>query len=722
MMSRKEVARRIFLRETITTTLGAGALALLGRSGIARTLGAHTSGLASGPAREVNPNCVQSFTGPGLWRIAEPPTGTLYHGVYPGHCDDPARCDTPGEGSGEEDNVALTDLLSYSSAVGSSVPLAWVYFSNNWGHSDLFPMDTARWIREQKSVPFIRLMLRKNTDTENCQGSKAAENVYTLERINAGCFDDKLRAWGKEARTFATPLIVEWGTEVNGCWFHWNGKWHGKESGASLFRNAFRHIVRLVRDEAGAENVTWVFHATAAGDPDSSSAGNEWNRICRYYPGDYFVDWIGLSVYGADAPLTSAPCVSFETRMNRGIEELGELKTRKPLFVLEFGAPGSHLGCDAADVECQPEQCDAAKWGDDALRLLTGNHWPEVRGFSWWNEVWADETEDEGKKKKYVMNMRVQSVKRLKEVFQRRLGDRPGLLSCPTYRRVEAHSTQLKLLVPAYFSPGGAGAKHWDALVEAAHDVEVVAIANPQDGPGPKADSDYRRYIEKMVAQGATVLGYVRTNYGAVPLKKVQDDVRKWLDWYEPVGGFFFDEQWPDDKGKHGEDMISHYRTIFDDARRQLATKKKCGGLVISNPGMNCSERYLTEAGADVLCLYESPERPEVGDGKPFVNFEAPAWMKGHQPHHFAALVLQVGSVETMRNYLRKAAADGFGYAYITERPPHDPSGKHCTQCEAAKPVAASCEEECNPWNRLASYWKEEVVSVQVGMTPLSCR
>jgi hypothetical protein len=715
------LTRRNFIIKTSTATLGVGALAMFDGACIACATVGRQPGPAPPPAPDVAPACAPPPTEAGLWRVAEPPAGSLYHGVYPGHCEDPERCDTPGEESGEEDNIASRDLTSYSASAGADVPVAWVYFSNNWGRSESFPNDTAVWIRGQRCVPFIRLMLRTNTDTEECESSKAAEKKYTLEKINAGCFDEQLRAWGLAAKNFGTPLIVEWGTEVNGCWFHWNGKWHGGEKGASLFRNAFRRIVRIIRDKAGARNITWVFHATSAGDPDASAAGNEWNRICRYYPGDDFIDWVGLSVYGADAPLKDAPCVSFETRMNKALAELGELKGRKPLFILEFGAPGNHPGCDTSDGQCQPAQCDAGAWAGDALRLLLNNHWPEVRGFSWWNEIWKDETEVDHKKVEFVMNMRVQSVKGLKEKFHSRLHERPGVLVCPAYRRVEVRPTQLRLLVPAYFDPSGSGAAQWGALIEAASGAEVVAIANPQDGPGKKSSDAYKHYIAEAAAHGATVLGYVSTRYGAVPLKKIQDDVRKWLDWYEQIGGFFFDEQPSEDKGNHGEDLIAHYRGIFEYARQEMS-KKACGGLIVSNPGTVCSERYLVDARADVLCLYESPERREEAGGKPFGDFSPPTWMKRHKPHHFAALVMQVESAETMKEYLRKAAADGFGHAYITERPPRDPSGKHCTDCGAAKHVTASCDEDCNPWNRLAKYWKDEVESVQIGRPTPSCR
>lgn len=154
--------------------------------------------------------------------------------------------------------------------------MAWVYFSNNWGRDARFPEAAASWIRDQRSVPFISLMLRKDLKKQECGASKSREDKHPLEKINAGCFDDKLLTWGKAAAAFGTPLVVEWGTEVNGCWFHWNGKWHGKEAGASLFRNAFRRIVRIVPDEAGARNITWAFHANGSGDPDpSESPDNE---------------------------------------------------------------------------------------------------------------------------------------------------------------------------------------------------------------------------------------------------------------------------------------------------------------------------------------------------------------------------------------------------------------------------------------------------------------
>ena len=49
---------------------------------------------------------------------------------------------------------------------------------------------------------------------------------FTLARIVRGDLDADLRAWADGARRFGSPLLAEFGTEVNGFWFPWNGRWN----------------------------------------------------------------------------------------------------------------------------------------------------------------------------------------------------------------------------------------------------------------------------------------------------------------------------------------------------------------------------------------------------------------------------------------------------------------------------------------------------------------
>lgn len=310
--------------------------------------------------------------------VPTPEAGFFYHGIY------------PGGRSGHEDDITAADVDAYERAVGKKA--VWIYFSHNWFRGRAFPLRTARWIRARGSTPFIRLMLR----------SSAAENrnegVFTLTALAEGAFDKDLAAWGDAAREFGSPLLVEWGTEMNGEWFPWNGGRNGgPRTGPERFRAAYRHIVEAVRG-AGATNVVWVFHVNAADNP-----ADDWNRFENYYPGDDVVDWLGISAYAAVTP-REPEWAPFRTMIDDTAQRLGALALRKPIYVLEFGAPAHH------------PRGDAARWADEALRDLLSGRWPAVRGFSWWNEHWENDDVPS-----HDTDMRVQAVPGLAAVFRARL-------------------------------------------------------------------------------------------------------------------------------------------------------------------------------------------------------------------------------------------------------------------------------------------------------------
>ena len=295
----------------------------------------------------------------------------------------------------------------YELAVGKSA--AWVYFSHNWYAGRRFPLETATWIREAGSVPYIRLMMRSDA----VQGD--TEPVFTLQRIIDGDFDDDLRAWGRAARDFGSPLIAEFGTEVNGEWFSWNGVWNGggalggygepdEPDGPERFRDAYRHIIGLTH-EVGAHNITWVFHANGGDVPDE-----EWNRLENYYPGDEWVDWIGVSVYGAQTPIEDV-WPTFRDQMDAVYPRLATLSPGKPIVLLEFGvAARNPLG-------------DQAVWAEAALDDLTRLRWPRLIGFSWWNEFWQNDDNP-----KHDTTMRVQDNPQLAAVFRRLVGENEAVL------------------------------------------------------------------------------------------------------------------------------------------------------------------------------------------------------------------------------------------------------------------------------------------------------
>jgi hypothetical protein len=304
-------------------------------------------------------------------KIGLPGDGKLYHGVF------------PGGPKGDESAPTLDDLTPYETKSGRRV--AWVFFSHEWFKGRAFPDDTVQWIHRHGAAPYIRLMLRSSTK------QNVAEPLYRLEDIAAGKFKDDLAAWGKAAGRVGFPLIAEWGTEMNGKWFSWNASFHGKAAGTELFKRAYQTIVNTTRD-AGARNVTWVFHVNHEDDP-----ADAWNHLEKYDPGTDYTDWIGVSLYGAQAPDEQSWSV-FSKRMAEVYPRLEKLPGDRPIMVCEFGfTDGNPRG--------QP-----GVWAKDALDSLFAGRWPRIKGFSWWNEGWDDD--DHGR-----TEMRLQEVPELANVF-----------------------------------------------------------------------------------------------------------------------------------------------------------------------------------------------------------------------------------------------------------------------------------------------------------------
>ncbi len=327
--------------------------------------------------------------------VGVPPAGELYQGIYPGGV------------TGEEDDITPQGLHSFESTVGKAA--AWVYFSDNWYQSRRFPTETATWIRAAGSVPFIRLMMRSDPNEDH------AEPTFTLQRIINGDFDADLHAWAADAQAFGTPLLVEFGTEVNGEWFPWNGIWNGggtlagygdphQADGPERFRDAYRHIITIARQER-ATNIQWVFHVNNADSPDV-----DWNHLENYYPGNDWIDWIGVSAYGALTPMDD-DWPSFRGEMDAVYPRVAALSPDKPIVVLEFGtAARNPLG-------------NQAVWAQAALTDLTSHRWPRIIGFSWWNEFWENDNS-----RRDDTTMRVQDNPDLAKVFQKLVGQNSAVL------------------------------------------------------------------------------------------------------------------------------------------------------------------------------------------------------------------------------------------------------------------------------------------------------
>ncbi|WP_089154294.1 glycoside hydrolase family 26 protein [Micromonospora sp. NBS 11-29] len=184
---------------------------------------------------------------------------------------------------------------------------------------------------------------------------RATQPDYRLARIARGDFDPYLRSWAQGVRSLGYPVAIRFAHEMNGDWYPWCERANGNRAGDYV--RAWRHV-HDVFAEAGATNVTWVWSPNARWD--KTTAG-----VTGLYPGDEYVDWVGVTGYYGSGAFTKTYW-SFDEIFGPTIAEIRKV-TDRPLVVTETGA------ADAAGHK--------ARWIRDTFRALP--RYPHLIGLIW---------------------------------------------------------------------------------------------------------------------------------------------------------------------------------------------------------------------------------------------------------------------------------------------------------------------------------------------------
>ena len=171
---------------------------------------------------------------------------------------------------------------------------------------------------------------------------------------------------------FARPVLLRWAWEMNGDWYAWGGVKNPEHSAG--FVKCWQRIHRIFADQ-GATNVSWVW------SPNWDSAtGESWNQIQDYYPGDQYVDWVGMSGYNlhreTPAGLYDAVYTLYSARKPIMITEAGSVDrggTTKGDWITTFAQwAGERPGVGAVtwfDTDTHPGYAEKWRIDTDAASL-----------------------------------------------------------------------------------------------------------------------------------------------------------------------------------------------------------------------------------------------------------------------------------------------------------------------------------------------------------------
>jgi len=115
-----------------------------------------------------------------------------------------------------------------------------------------------------------------------------------LEAIENGSQDAIIKDFAAKAKAYGQPFFLRFAHEMNGDWYPWSGFNTGGATnvGPAKYVSAWQRVWWIFKLE-GADNVVWVWAPNWKSVPDKP-----WNALQSYYPGNMYVDWVGVDFYG----------------------------------------------------------------------------------------------------------------------------------------------------------------------------------------------------------------------------------------------------------------------------------------------------------------------------------------------------------------------------------------------------------------------------------------
>jgi hypothetical protein len=265
----------------------------------------------------------------------------------------------------EEDPTAIAaDVRSQY-----GVTPAGVMWFDSWASGRAFPVTEAKALWRRGIMPHYTWEPWNTTLGPNDPGQ------IRLQAIIDGAWDGYISARAREFAAVRKPILVRWGHEFNGNWYPWGIA--NNNADPSLYVQAYRHVHDLA-GAAGARNVQWVWAFNNGSSPDEA-----YNDPAAAYPGDAYVDWVGIDGYNWGFGPSWDPAgdhwTSFDATFAAGYAKARAVAPNRPVMLGEF-----------ASTE---DGGDKARWLEDMDTVLRSGAYPDLRLLTYFDvikeEAWS---------------------------------------------------------------------------------------------------------------------------------------------------------------------------------------------------------------------------------------------------------------------------------------------------------------------------------------------
>ncbi|WP_051617263.1 glycoside hydrolase family 26 protein [Desulfonatronovibrio hydrogenovorans] len=217
------------------------------------------------------------------------------------------------------------------------LPVTFINFFLQWPEDPKqinFPAQTFKDVHDFGAVPVLTW--------EPMYYEGMTEHMIPADEILRGRYDGYIEYFAGRIKDMGKPVIVRFAHEMNLSRYHWGGtiEEYGPES-PKRYAKLFRHVVEVFRQQ-GAENALFAFCPNNESVPSPKyDAHAYWNTAQNYYPGDDYVDILGMDGYNWGTTRTidehgwSSRWLSFAEIFQDIFLELRQINPGKPLYVFE---------------------------------------------------------------------------------------------------------------------------------------------------------------------------------------------------------------------------------------------------------------------------------------------------------------------------------------------------------------------------------------------------
>jgi hypothetical protein len=237
---------------------------------------------------------------------------------------------------------------------------------------DEFPAKACKGLHERGIIPHLTWELFRPSQDPNNARQTGPDGYEGFNDVLAGKYDDYIERFAKDAKAFNQTVLIRFLHEFNGNWYVWSGNKNGRENGGpERVVAVWKYVVDRFK-QVGADNVKWLW---VPHGPSTDLSTEAWNEVSNYWPGDKYVDWIGLDGYNfhpKDPWGGTRPLRHFDDCF-RALYDACAVLGDQPMMIAEFGTGEFHSG-----------NFDKAAWITDAFTKIK-TEYPRIKIFTWFN-------------------------------------------------------------------------------------------------------------------------------------------------------------------------------------------------------------------------------------------------------------------------------------------------------------------------------------------------